>query len=87
HMGIHILRAFYGVLEDNLKELVGIQQPCGFCGQSEQDKCKVSIRIKTNGAITLETQCSYQHKFHYVNVDTGSKNRPCRNIPLKCEIC
>ncbi|KAG2123526.1 hypothetical protein BD769DRAFT_1389149 [Suillus cothurnatus] len=35
HMGIYILHAFYGVLEDNLKELIGIQQPCSFCRQSE----------------------------------------------------
>ncbi|KAG2336358.1 hypothetical protein BDR05DRAFT_896817, partial [Suillus weaverae] len=31
--------------------------------------------------------CMYQHHFRYGFVDNGSKNKPCRNIPLKCELC
>lgn len=29
----------------------------------------------------------YKHSFRYGSVDSGSKNKPCRNLPLKCGLC
>ncbi|KAG2041051.1 hypothetical protein BDR03DRAFT_856478 [Suillus americanus] len=29
----------------------------------------------------------YKHTFRYGSADVGSKTTPCRNIPLKCELC
>jgi hypothetical protein len=29
----------------------------------------------------------YKHIFRYGSTDVGSKTMPCRNIPLKCELC
>lgn len=29
----------------------------------------------------------YRHSFKYAYADAGSKNKPSRNIPLKCELC
>ncbi|KAG1869381.1 hypothetical protein DFJ58DRAFT_697675 [Suillus subalutaceus] len=90
HVGIHILRSSRGVtsVEDNLKEQVGLHQPCGFCGRSGHEECKIQIKIANSGAVSkVESSCPYAHTFRYPNADIGSNNRPCRNVPLKCELC
>ncbi|KAG2152582.1 uncharacterized protein EDB93DRAFT_1273262 [Suillus bovinus] len=88
---VHILRASRGVtsIEDNLKEQVGHHQPCGFCGRSGHEECKVQIKIALNsGTVSkVESSCPYTHTFRYPNADIGSNNRPCRNVPIKCELC
>ncbi|KAG2353071.1 hypothetical protein BDR07DRAFT_1289653, partial [Suillus spraguei] len=33
------------------------------------------------------SKCIYQHTFKYGFVETDSKNKPCRNVPLKCVLC
>ncbi|KAG1863130.1 hypothetical protein F4604DRAFT_2030060 [Suillus subluteus] len=86
HIGIHILRASHGIKE-TLKEEVGLTYPCGFCGQSGCNECKIQIKVSSKGSVSLETRCPYFHVFRYANADIGSKNRPSRNVPLKCELC
>ncbi|KAG2092163.1 uncharacterized protein F5147DRAFT_552576, partial [Suillus discolor] len=61
--------------------------PCGFCGHSGVPECTIRIAVPSSGAPTWETRCIYQHSFRYGSVDSGSKNKPCRNLPLKCELC
>jgi hypothetical protein len=37
--------------------------------------------------MTWDTKCTYQHQFRYTPTNVSSKNKPCRNLPLKCELC
>ncbi|KAG1796728.1 uncharacterized protein HD556DRAFT_1441420 [Suillus plorans] len=90
HVGIHILRASRGVtsINNNLKQQVGLHQPCGFCGRSGHQECKIRIKITNSGAVSkVESSCPYAHTFQYPNADIGSNNRPCGNVSLKCELC
>ncbi|KAG1837377.1 hypothetical protein DFJ58DRAFT_734422 [Suillus subalutaceus] len=88
HMGQHILRALSNTPEEvMLKEQVGNTLPCGFCGHSGQPECAITITTPAKGATTWDTKCAYQHSFRYASADVGSKNQPCRNVPLKCELC
>ncbi|KAG2738896.1 hypothetical protein P692DRAFT_20701380, partial [Suillus brevipes Sb2] len=81
HMGAHILRALCNTPE------VGETHPCGFCGRSGRPECAISITVTASSAPTWATRCTYQHTFKYGAVDNGSKNKPCRNLPLKCALC
>ncbi|KIK32352.1 hypothetical protein CY34DRAFT_101663, partial [Suillus luteus UH-Slu-Lm8-n1] len=86
HVGLHILQASHGINE-TLKEQVGLIYPCGFCGRSGHNECKIQIKILNKGGVSLETHCPYHHVFQYVNANIGSKNHLSHNIPLKCELC
>ncbi|KAG2139090.1 uncharacterized protein EDB93DRAFT_1070739, partial [Suillus bovinus] len=66
---------------------VGEEYLCGFCGRSEWPECAITITVTASSAPTWTTQCTYQHTFKYGAVDNGSKNKPCRNLPLKCTLC
>ncbi|KAG1735430.1 hypothetical protein EDB19DRAFT_1910694 [Suillus lakei] len=57
------------------------------CVEPGRDECKIQIKILNKGGVSLETRCPYHHVFRYVNADIDSKNRPSRNVPLKCELC
>ncbi|KAG1771125.1 hypothetical protein EV702DRAFT_923115, partial [Suillus placidus] len=61
--------------------------PCGFCGHSGQPEYAITVTIPAKAATTWDMKCMYQHPFQYVSADVGSKNQPCCNIPLKCELC
>ncbi|KAG1743139.1 hypothetical protein EDB19DRAFT_1633376 [Suillus lakei] len=88
HMGQHILRALSNTPEEViLKEPVSDTLPCGFCGRSGQPECAITITMPAKAATTWDTKCMYQHQFHYTSTKTGSKNMPCCNLPLKCELC
>ncbi|KIK33802.1 hypothetical protein CY34DRAFT_31162, partial [Suillus luteus UH-Slu-Lm8-n1] len=88
HVGHHILRALTNTLEEPpLKQEVGLTSPCGFCGCSGVPECTIRITVPSSGAPTWETGCKYKHLFRYGSVDSGSKNKPCRNLPLKCGLC
>ncbi|KAG1751967.1 hypothetical protein EDD22DRAFT_850668 [Suillus occidentalis] len=88
HIGQHILRALTNTPESvSLKEPVGSVLPCGFCGRSGLPECSITIKVPANGPPVWETKCAYQHTFKYGFVETGSKNKPCRNVPLKCLLC
>ncbi|KAG2355805.1 hypothetical protein BDR07DRAFT_1492726 [Suillus spraguei] len=91
HMGLHILRALNNVSEDiNIKQTVSDISPCSFCGRSGHPDCGITITIKnmaTGNTPTWNTKCIYQHGFWYVFAEQGSKNKPIRNVPLKCELC
>ncbi|KAG2740578.1 hypothetical protein P692DRAFT_20753110 [Suillus brevipes Sb2] len=91
HMGLHILRALNNVPEDiNMKQSVGDVSPCGFCGQSGHLDCVITITIKntatSNAPMQWNTKCVYQHGFRYSFAEQGSKHKPMRNVPLKCEL-
>lgn len=45
------------------------------------------IKLSANCAPALSMKCMYQHAFRYAYADTGSKNKPSCNIPVKCELC
>ncbi|KAG1816584.1 hypothetical protein EV424DRAFT_1625765, partial [Suillus variegatus] len=88
HIGQHILRALSNTPEEvALKEPVGNTLPCGFCGRSGRPECAITITVPAKAATTWDTKCAYQHQFRYTSADVGSKNQPCRNLPLKCELC
>ncbi|KAG1762790.1 hypothetical protein EDD22DRAFT_952849 [Suillus occidentalis] len=88
HVGLHILRALTNTAEElNMVEPVGTNLPCGFCGRSGRPECTITIKLSANSAPVLSTKCMYRHSFKYAYADAGSKNKPSRNIPLKCELC
>ncbi|KAG2124873.1 hypothetical protein DEU56DRAFT_963173 [Suillus clintonianus] len=88
HMGQHILHALSNTPEEVvLKEPVGDTLPCGFCGRSDRPECAITVTVPAKAATTWDTKCMYQHQFRYASAETGSKNTPCRNLPLKCELC
>jgi hypothetical protein len=66
---------------------VGNVLPCGFCGCSGLPECSVTIKVPASSPPVWETKCIFQHAFKYGFADTGSKNKPCRNVPLKCVLC
>lgn len=66
---------------------VGDTLPCGFCGCSGQPECAITITVPAKATTTWDTKCTYQHQFRYPSADAGSKNTPCHNLPLKCELC
>ncbi|KIK38816.1 hypothetical protein CY34DRAFT_46262, partial [Suillus luteus UH-Slu-Lm8-n1] len=35
----------------------------------------------------VSTRCPYHTSFRWASADAGSKNRPCRNVPIKCKLC
>ncbi|KAG1763761.1 hypothetical protein EDD22DRAFT_846226 [Suillus occidentalis] len=43
--------------------------------------------MPAKATITWDMKCMYQHPFRYASANVGSKNQPCRNVPLKCELC
>jgi hypothetical protein len=61
--------------------------PCGFCGHAGVPECAMMIMVPSSRVPTWETKCMYKHSFRYGSVDSGSKNKPCCNLPLKCELC
>jgi hypothetical protein len=63
---------------------VALTSPCGFCGCSGVPECIIRITVPSSGAPTRETGCKYNHLFRYGSVDSGLKNKPCCNLPLKC---
>ncbi|KAG1753401.1 hypothetical protein EDB19DRAFT_1824124 [Suillus lakei] len=92
HMGLHILCTLNNIPEDvNMKQLVSNVYPCGFCGCSGHPDCAITITIKNtatgNAPMQWNTKCIYQHGFRYLFAEQGSKNKPVRNVPLKCELC
>ncbi|KAG1841139.1 hypothetical protein DFJ58DRAFT_732592 [Suillus subalutaceus] len=88
HIGQHILHALSNTPENvSLKEPVGNVLPCGFCGRSGLPGCSITIKVPASGPPVWETKCIYQHTFKYGFAETGSKNKPCRNVPLKCALC
>ncbi|KAG2120169.1 hypothetical protein BD769DRAFT_1671813 [Suillus cothurnatus] len=88
HVGQHILCALSNTPENvSLKEPVSSVLPCGFCGCSGLPECSITIKVPANSPPVWETKCIYQHTFKYAFVETGSKNKPCWNIPLKCALC
>ncbi|KAG1737005.1 hypothetical protein EDB19DRAFT_1637371 [Suillus lakei] len=66
---------------------VGNVLPCGFCGRSRLPECSITIKVPASSAPVWETKCIYKHTFKYGFAETGSKNKPCRNVPLKCALC
>ncbi|KAG1891991.1 hypothetical protein F4604DRAFT_1912721 [Suillus subluteus] len=86
HVGQHILCALCNMPEVvDMKEQVGETYVCGFCGHSDRPECAITITVTASSAPIWETKCTYQHVFKYRAADNGSKNKPCRNIPLKSE--
>ncbi|KAG2740920.1 hypothetical protein P692DRAFT_201727493 [Suillus brevipes Sb2] len=88
HMGQHILRALTNTPE-SLKEQIKVGKvlPCGFCGRSGLPECAIRIKVVANGPPSLETKCIYHFVFKYKFADKGSKNTPCRNVPIRCTLC
>ncbi|KAG1763515.1 hypothetical protein EV702DRAFT_1220308 [Suillus placidus] len=74
-------------VQENLRENVGTRQPCGCCGRSGREECKVQVKIGSSGAVSVATRCPYHTSFRWASANAGSKNRPCRNVPIKCELC
>ncbi|KAG2124774.1 hypothetical protein BD769DRAFT_1669290 [Suillus cothurnatus] len=88
HVGQHILHALSNTPEKvGLKEPVSSVLPCSFCSRSGLPECSITIKVPANGPPVWEMKCIYQHTFKYEFAETGSKNKPCRNVPLKCALC
>ncbi|KAG2105516.1 uncharacterized protein F5147DRAFT_775291 [Suillus discolor] len=88
HIGQHILRVSTNTPEKtSLKEPVGDALPWGFCGRSGLPECAITIKVPASGTPDWEMKCAYRHMFKYGFADHGSKNNPCRNVPLKCGLC
>ncbi|KAI0783374.1 hypothetical protein C8Q75DRAFT_810958 [Abortiporus biennis] len=87
HMGAHILRSLRNVLEKiPLKQPIGKQMPCGFCGTSGDSKCEVYMKISAQRK-TIECKCKYAHSYQYARAEKGSNRTPCRNVPIICRLC
>ncbi|KAF7977177.1 hypothetical protein HWV62_4619 [Athelia sp. TMB] len=84
HVGGHILRSIWGVLEGDLLVQVSNSMPCGFCGRSG---CAISLR-KTNGLrFKLETNCVFKTKLSLGPASNSTKRTPCTNRPVICCLC
>ncbi|KAL4242269.1 hypothetical protein ABKN59_012011 [Abortiporus biennis] len=87
HMGAHILRSLRNVPEKiPLKQPIGKQMPCGFCGTSGDPKCEVYMKISAQRK-TIECKCKYAHSYQYARAEKGSNRTPCRNVPIICRLC
>ncbi|KAE9384863.1 hypothetical protein BT96DRAFT_841566 [Gymnopus androsaceus JB14] len=87
HMGNHLLQAQCNIPEPVAFEVLGESMPCGFCGLSGQDCCKVTLSTTRSSSWKLSTQCPFQHAIVYNAVRNGSNATPCRNIPIICPLC
>jgi len=71
------LRLFL-VLKASIFLAASVDDPVGLI------QCAIIIKLSANSAPVLSM---YQYTFKYAYADAGSKNKPSRNIPLKCELC
>ncbi|KAG1857407.1 hypothetical protein F4604DRAFT_1931509 [Suillus subluteus] len=62
---------------------------CPLCEANVSDMhCHMGLHILQASTNTPEEKnLKKSHTFRYGSAETGSKNKPCRNIPLKCELC
>ncbi|KAG2129459.1 hypothetical protein DEU56DRAFT_915172 [Suillus clintonianus] len=65
---------------------LGGKLPCGFCGQSDNPDCAVTIK-KTARKTEVECKCPHKESYQYGSANKGSDNRPCRNVPIVCKLC
>ncbi|KAI0791763.1 hypothetical protein C8Q75DRAFT_756150, partial [Abortiporus biennis] len=87
HMGAHILHSLRNVPEKiPLKQPIGKQMPCGFCGTSDDPKCEVYMKISAQRKM-IECKCKYAHSYQYACTEKGSNRTPCRNVPIICRLC
>ncbi|KAG2091941.1 hypothetical protein BD769DRAFT_1679203 [Suillus cothurnatus] len=85
HMGMHILRAARKVF-DNVVDPISGPLPCRFCGQSNNPDCALLMK-ETSHKIQWESKCPCQDAFQYGSASKGSDTRPCRNVPIVCQLC
>ncbi|KAG1764693.1 hypothetical protein EV702DRAFT_920121, partial [Suillus placidus] len=87
HMGMHILRAARKV-SDNVVNPINGFLPCGFCSQSNDPLADCALLMKeTSRKIQWESKCPRQDTFQYGSASQGSDIRPCRNVPVVCQLC
>ncbi|KII93401.1 hypothetical protein PLICRDRAFT_121747 [Plicaturopsis crispa FD-325 SS-3] len=60
--------------------------PCGFCGLSNNPKCKVELTVSSK-SVKVVSQCPYASKITYGWATKGTKDTPCRNVPIVCTLC
>ncbi|KAG1782210.1 hypothetical protein EV702DRAFT_1240022 [Suillus placidus] len=93
HIGQHILRALSNTPE-SLKEQIDLFYVYVRLGRfflvdfaADQPECAIQIKVIANGPPSLETKCINHFIFKYKFADKGSKNTPCRNVPIRCTLC
>ncbi|KAG1749180.1 hypothetical protein EDD22DRAFT_958083 [Suillus occidentalis] len=74
HVSLHILRASHSINE-TLKEQVGLIYPCGFCGRSGHNECKIQIKTLNKGGPSwnIPLKCELCHLS--LTPVTGKKSR------------
>jgi hypothetical protein len=77
HVGAHIL----------LKGLDFTLDSCGFCGTGS---CRTNLSISSgygvNKTYRAVSKCTYFTKFNLKSISKTSKNSPCTNRPVKCDV-
>ncbi|KIJ08211.1 hypothetical protein PAXINDRAFT_56193, partial [Paxillus involutus ATCC 200175] len=85
HMGVHILRAAHGIIEDVSNPIVEAN-PCGYCSGPATGDCEPTIK-ETSKGITCIINCPRKETFQYGTATKGSNTNPCRNVPVLCRLC
>ena len=61
---------------------------CGFCGG---DSCNISIIVSSgvgkNANKGVASNCKYFNRFSLKPAETSTKNKPCTNRPVECDLC
>ncbi|KAI0808974.1 hypothetical protein BC629DRAFT_1672602 [Irpex lacteus] len=83
HVGIHILNAMRGVIEELPGEPVGSSMPCGFCGRSGIATCR-DIYIAKGKRGQATSGCPHAHDFRYKTSLTSTVSTPSTNTPVLC---
>ncbi|KAF7313021.1 hypothetical protein MKEN_00987000 [Mycena kentingensis (nom. inval.)] len=78
HVGEHILRCLFGIVDPKLKVPIATLLPCGFCGGPGAG-CSISIQ----GGKARST-CPLAYKFLVRAAASCSDTKPSTNVPIKC---
>ena len=84
HVGIHLLKARYGIEETGV--LVG-NNPCGWCG-SDSLGCDTHLLLIPSKASATTSSCKYHYKdMNYSKAAEFSDRTPCTNVLIHCVLC
>ncbi|KAF7312848.1 hypothetical protein MKEN_00968800 [Mycena kentingensis (nom. inval.)] len=78
HVGEHLLRKLFGVLDPKLKIPIATLFPCGFCGGPGAG-CSISIQ-----GGKARSNCPLAYKFLVRAAASSSDAKPSTNVPIKC---
>ncbi|KIJ04498.1 hypothetical protein PAXINDRAFT_30800, partial [Paxillus involutus ATCC 200175] len=85
HMGIHVLHAARGIIEDVPNPIIDLN-PCGYCGGPSTGDCEPTIKEMAKG-LTCTINCPRKETLQYGTATKGSNTNPCRNVPVICRLC